>query len=85
MNTADNGQRPDDRVGRRAPARGDSSTRVNVALPFSQFKIVQEPSGHVLALTALVEDLAGLLAVAVPGPQAEALLRRAHELASQVR
>ena len=85
MSTADNGQRPDDRVGRRAPARMDSSTRVNVALPFSQFKIVQEPSGHVLALTALVEDLAGLLAGAVPGLQAEALRRRAHELASQVR
>ena len=85
MSTADNGQRPGDRVGRRAAARVDSSTRVNVALPFSQFKIVQEPSGHVLALTALVEDLAGLLAGAVPGPQAEALRRRAHELASQVR
>jgi len=85
MSTADNGQRPDDRVGRRAAARVDSSTRVNVALPFSQFKIVQEPSDHVLALTALVEDLAGLLAGAVPGPQAEALRRRAHELASQVR
>jgi hypothetical protein len=33
----------------------------------------------------LVEDLAGLLADAVPGPQAEALHRRAHELATEVR
>ena len=85
VNTADDGQRPDDRVGRWAPARVDSSTRVNVALPFSQVTIVQEPSGHVLALTAWVEDLADLLAGAVPGPQADALRRRAHELASQVR
>jgi hypothetical protein len=57
---------------------------VNVALPFSQFKI-QEPSDHLLALTALVEDLADLVADAVPGPEAEALRRRAHELASRVR
>jgi hypothetical protein len=62
----------------------DSSTRVNVAFPFSQFKI-QEPSDHVLALTELVEDLADLVASAVPGPQAEALRRRAHELADRVR
>jgi hypothetical protein len=85
MNTADNSQRPDDHVSRRAPVQVDSGTRVNVALPFSQFKIIQEPSGHLLALTALVEDLADLLAGAVPGPQAEVLRRRAHELASQVR
>ncbi len=84
MTAADNGKRPDDRVTRRAPARVDSSTRVNVALPFSQFKI-QEPSDHVLALTELVEDLADLAASAVPGAQAEALRRRAHELASRVR
>ena len=62
----------------------DSSTRLNVALPFSQFKI-QEPSDHVLALTELVEDLADLVASAVPGPQAEALRRRAYELAGRVR
>ncbi len=85
MNTADNGRHPDDQAGRRAPARVDSSTRVNVALPFSQFKIVQEPSAHVIALAALVEDLAGVLAGAIPGPEAEALRRRAHELAGQVR
>jgi DNA primase len=82
MTSANNGHHPDDRVSKRAPARVDSSTRVNVALPFSQFKI-QEPSDHLLALTALVEDLARLVADAVPGPEAEALRRRAHELASR--
>lgn len=84
MKAADNGHRPDDGVGRRAPARVDSSTRINVALPFSQLKI-QEPSAHLLALTALVEELAAIVAGAVPGPDAEALLHRAHELVSQVR
>jgi hypothetical protein len=84
MTAADNIQHSEDRVSRRAPVRVDSGTRINVALPFSQLKI-QEPSGHVLALTALVEDLADLVTAAMPGPQAEALRRRAHELASQVR
>lgn len=84
MTTADGSQRPGEELSRRAPARVDSSTRVNVALPFSQFKI-QEPSDHLLALTALVEDLAGLIADKVPGPEAEALRRRAHELASPAR
>jgi hypothetical protein len=85
MNTVENSQHPDDRIGRRAPAQVDSSTRINVALPFSQFKVIQEPSGHASALTALVEDLARLLASAAPSPQAEELYRRAHELASQIR
>jgi hypothetical protein len=76
--------RPGDGVSRRAPARVDSSTRVNVALPFSQFKI-QEPSDHLLALAAVVEELADLVAGAVPGPQAKALRQRAHELTSQIR
>ena len=84
MPAADNSQRLDDRVTKRLPPRVDSSTRVNVALPFSQFKI-QEPSDHLVALTALVEDLADLVAVTVPGPEADALRHRAHDLASQVR
>jgi DNA primase len=83
MTAADNSHRPDALVRRRGPARVDSSTRVNVALPFSQFKI-QEPSDHLVALTALVEELADLVADAVPSQQATALRRRAHELASQV-
>jgi hypothetical protein len=53
-----------------------------VALPFSQIK-VEDPSDHLLALTGLVQELASLLAEAVPDPEAEALRRRAHELASR--
>jgi hypothetical protein len=83
MPTADDSQRPDERLSRRVPARVNSSTRLNVALPFSQFKI-QEPSDHLAALTALVEELADLVADAAPGPQADAVRRRAHELASRV-
>lgn len=83
MTAAVNSHRPDDGV-RRAPARVDSSTRVNVALPFSIFKI-QEPSDHLIALTALVEELANLVVGLVLGPEAEALRRRIHDLASQVR
>jgi len=62
----------------------NSNTRVNVALPFSQFKI-EEPSDQLAALTALVIDLADLAARAVPGPEADALRQRAHRLAGQVR
>ena len=82
MSTADGSHHPDDGLSKRAPARVDSSTRVNVALPFSQFKI-QEPSDHLLALTALVEELASLVAEKMPGLEAEALRHRAHELASR--
>jgi hypothetical protein len=84
MTPAEHGHRPDDRAGKRAPARVDSSTRVNVALPFSQLKI-QEPGEHLRALTALMADLAALVAGAVPGPEAQALRRRADELASRLR
>jgi hypothetical protein len=84
MTAANDSHHPDAPVRRRVPARVDSSTRVNVALPFSQFKI-QEPSDHLLALTALMEDLAGLVADALPSPKAKALRSRAHELASQPR
>ena len=82
MTAANNSHHPDAQVPRRTPARVDSSTRVNVALPFSQFKI-QEPSDHLLALTALVEELASLVANKMHGPEAEALRHRAHELASR--
>lgn len=84
MTAANDSHHPDAQVRRRAPARVDSNTRVNVAFPFSQFKI-QEPSDHLLALTALVEDLADLVADALPGPKAKALRSRAHELASPAR
>jgi hypothetical protein len=82
MSTANGSHHQTDGPGKRAPARVNSSTRVNVALPFSQFKI-QEPSDHLLALTALVEELANLVAEKMPGPEAETLRDRAHELASR--
>jgi hypothetical protein len=84
MPAANDSHHPDAPARRRVPARVDSSTRVNVALPFSQFKI-HEPSDHLLALTALVEDLADLVADALPGPKAKDLRSRAHELAGCAR
>jgi len=83
MSAVETTSRPDGRASRRMPGRVDSSTKVNVALPFSQFKI-QEPSDHVIALTALVQELADVVAKAVPCPEARALQRRAHELAGQL-
>ena len=82
--TTDDGRGPGGHACRQVPARVASSTRVNVAFPFSQVKI-QEPADHFVALTALVEELAHLVAAAVPGPEAKVLRRRAHELASEVR
>ena len=84
MTEVGNGDRRNDRTAKSAPGRVDSSTRVNVALPFSQLKI-QEPSDHLVSLTELVEELAGLVATAVPGPRSEALRSRAHDLVGQVR
>lgn len=84
MTEAVNGHRPAGRAGGPPPARVDSSTRVNVAFPFSQVKIA-EPSAHLIALTALVAELADLVAEALPGTQATDLRRRAHELTSKVR
>ena len=84
MMTTDQGHGPDGPVSRKAPARVDSSTRVNVAFPFSQVKI-QEPSDHLVALTALVAELADLVAGAAPGPEAQELRRRAHDLADHLR
>jgi hypothetical protein len=84
VTAANDRHHPDRRGDSREPARVDSSTRVNLALPFSQFKI-QEPSDRLIALAALVEDLAELVADAMPSPEAEALRNRAHELASQAR
>ena len=75
---------PDGQVSRKGPENVASTTRVNVALPFSQFKI-QEPSTQLAELSALVAELAELVAEAVPGPKAERLQRRAHDLAGQLR
>jgi hypothetical protein len=84
MTEAVNGHRPGGRATGQPPARVDSSTRVNLALPFSQIKIA-EPSPHLIALTALVAELADLVADAVPGPQATDLRDRAHELTGKLR
>ena len=67
-----------------APEKVTSTTHVNVALPFAKLA-VHEPSEHLLALTTLVQDLAGLLARTTPSPEAEDLLRRAEELAAKIR
>jgi|SoimicmetaTmtHAB_FD_contig_41_8860594_length_495_multi_1_in_0_out_0_1 hypothetical protein len=68
---------------RKALGKVDSSTRVNVAFPFSQVKI-QEPSDRLIALTALVEELAELVARTAPGPEADQLLARAHDLVDRL-
>ena len=67
-----------------APERVTSTTHVNVALPFAKLE-VHQPSEHLLALTTLVQDLAGLLARTTPSPEAEDLLRRAEGLAAKIR
>lgn len=69
---------------RAAPEEVTSTTHVNVALPFAKLE-VHEPSDHLLALTILVQDLAGLLARTAPGPEADAVLSRAERLATEIR
>jgi hypothetical protein len=75
---------PDGQAIRKGPESVASTTRVNVAFPFSQIK-VQEPSRQLVELTALVVELAEMVAEAVPGPRAQRLQRRAHDLAGQLR
>jgi hypothetical protein len=74
----------DSQASGKPPAQVTSSTRVNVAFPFSQVKIT-EPSEHLIALTGLVAELADLLAATAGGPDAEALRSRARDLASELR
>lgn len=74
---------PDDIDTGRAREKVFATTKVNVAFPFSQVK-VQEPSEHLIALTALVQDIAGQLAEIAPSPDAERLKRRAQALARQL-
>ncbi len=82
--TAQDHDGPGSQAGGKPPAQVASSTRVNVAFPFSQVKIT-EPSEHLIALTGLVAELADLLAATAGGPEAEALRSRAHDLASELR
>ena len=67
-----------------APEKVTSMTHVNVALPFAKVE-VHEPSEHLLALAALLQDMADLLARTVPGPEADALLSRAEALEAKLR
>ncbi len=82
--TESNNHGHDSRVSEKMPARVTPTTKVNVAFPFSQVK-VQEPSVHLVTLTELVADLAGLVADIAPGPETNAVRRRAHNLASMLR
>ena len=63
-------------------ARGSDfvTTRVNVAFPFSQIK-VQQPSEDLVALAALVRDLADALAEIAPESKARELADQARALA----
>ena len=66
-----------------APEKVTSSTHVNVALPFAKVE-VHEPSEHLLALAALVCDMARLLARSSPGHEAGELLSRAEVLVAKL-
>jgi hypothetical protein len=80
----DSKQGTNGQLSRKGPENVASTTRVTVAFPFSQVKI-HEPSCQLVELAALVTDLAELVAQAVPGPQAQRLQHRAHDLAGQLR
>ncbi|HUO47716.1 MAG TPA: hypothetical protein VMU09_02680 [Acidimicrobiales bacterium] len=62
----------------------DTSTRVNVAFPFSQIR-VQEPTKELVELAAVVEGLADLVRRQAPGPEAEALSARAGAVVAGLR
>jgi len=79
-----NGHGPDSQATRKLPVRASSTTKVNVAFPFSRVT-VHEPSDELAALAALVADLATLVAGTAPGPDADRLARRAHELSARLR
>jgi hypothetical protein len=59
------------------------ATKVNVAFPFSSIK-VQEPSEELIALAALVRDLAEIVAEVAPDSDAHELGRRARALAARL-
>ncbi len=59
------------------------TTRVNVAFPFSQIKI-QAPTEDLVALAALVRDIADLLPELAPGAETRELKARAHALATRL-
>jgi len=58
------------------PGSLDTSTRVNVAFPFSQIRVL-EPTKELLELAAVVEGLAAAVRDLAPGTEADELLARA--------
>jgi hypothetical protein len=77
-----NSHDPDGKAIGKAPENIASTTKVNVAFPFSQVKIA-EPSDQLISLTTLVCELTRLVAEMAPGPEVRELQRRANELVSQ--
>ena len=63
MNTSEGTERA------RGPAVVAPTTRVNIALPFSQFRM-QEPSRELAELAAIVGDLIAVVDALAPGPGA---------------
>ena len=68
---------------RQAPGTVLGNTRVNLALPFSKIE-VQEPSGDLVELAALVSDLLVALAEWVPEETLAELRTRAQALTSRL-
>ena len=68
----------------RSPHSDVVTTRVNVAFPFSQIK-VEEPSADLAAVAKLVAELTDLLVDVAPGPNAQALRKRAQALAAHLK
>ena len=62
-----------------APQTVAPHTRITVAFPFSHISMA-EPPPEVEEVIELLEEMADLVAKAVPGPKAEELRKRVHEL-----
>ncbi|HVM66529.1 MAG TPA: hypothetical protein VMU14_16790 [Acidimicrobiales bacterium] len=68
----------------KAPAVVAPTTRVNIALPFAQFR-VEEPSRELSELAAIVGELVGVLEELAPGPQVQRARARLDALAARLR
>ena len=69
---------------RKTPEKVTSTTKVNVAFPFSQVKI-QEPSQQLIRLAERVKDLADFVAEKHPDGEGQWLVRRAEQLVDELR